>query len=428
MLTGLDRVLRDGLVLPGEGRIGVLCNATTVASDWTPTADALAHLRDVRLERIFSPQHGFAAEKQDNMIASADGVHARLGVPIVSLYGERREPAPGAFDGLDALVIDIQDVGTRVYTFLVTALHILRAAKAHGTPVVVLDRPNPIGGAVEGPVLEDAFRSFVGIVDVPLRHGLTAAEYCLYGAMRLGLLDETEAALTAARTRAGVEDEEWLRIVPLEGWKRTYYADDASLPWMMPSPNMPTLDTAIVYPGQVVLEATNLSEGRGTTRPFELFGAPYLDPAKIAGALARGGAPHAAGAAVAGAGGTAAGSGALAGALLREVAYEPTFHKFAGALVRGFQLHVLDRELFRPVYFTTALLRAVRDAHPAEFTWREPPYEYEWTRMPADLVYGNAAVREALDAGATAEEIARGWDAGVAAYAERVRPLWLYEL
>jgi uncharacterized protein YbbC (DUF1343 family) len=406
VLTGLDRVVRNGLALPGKGRIGLLCNATTVASDWTPAPEAIARVPGVRLERIFSPQHGFASEKQDNMIASADGAHSGLGAPIVSLYGERREPLPEAFDGLDALIIDLQDVGTRVYTFLVTALLAMRVAAARGVPVIVLDRPNPIGGTIEGPVLEDGLRSFVGIVDVPLRHGLTAAEFCLYGAWRLGLLSEADAARAAESARASKPQNGPVRVIALQGWRRSLYYDETGLPWTMPSPNMPSLETAAVYPGQVVLEATNLSEGRGTTRPFELFGAPYLDPSAVRAALA---------------------PGALDGAVLREVGFEPTFHKHAGSLVRGFQVHVLDRRRFRPVFFTTALLRAVREVHPQAFAWREPPYEYEWDRVPADLVYGTSRVREAIDALAPAEKLARSWEPETAAFRERVRRLWLYD-
>lgn len=406
MLTGLDRVCRDGLLLPKKARIGLLCNANTVTSGWIPTAEALTNIPGVRLERIFSPQHGFAAEKQDNMIASADGVHPRLGTPIVSLYGDRREPLPEWFDGLDALVIDVQVIGTRVYTFIVTALLAIRVAAARGLPAIVLDRPNPVGSAVEGPVLEDAFRSFIGIVDVPLRHSLTAGELCLYGAWRLGALHEAEAVNAANAARAQAPQEGPVRVVLLEGWRRGLYYDETGLPWTMPSPNMPTVETAAVYPGQVILEGTTLSEGRGTTRPFELFGAPYVDPAAVRAALPQ---------------------GALDGAILREVAFEPTFHKHAHELVRGFQIHVFDRRAFRPVLFTTALIRTVRELYPEGFAWREPPYEYEWDRMPVDLIYGNARVREAIDSLVPAEEIVRSWDPAIAAFRERMRPLRLYD-
>jgi uncharacterized protein YbbC (DUF1343 family) len=388
-VLGIDRALRDGLVLPGRGRAGVLCNATTVTAEWVPTAEALARVPGLHLERIFSPQHGFAAEKQDNMIESADGVHPRLGVPIVSLYGARREPAPAALDGLDALVIDVPDVGTRVYTFLVTALLVLRECIARGLPVIVLDRPNPIGGAIEGPVLDPAFGSFVGLADVPLRHGLTAAEFCAYGAAPLGL----------------AADNDGLRVIAMENWRRDAYYDDTGLPWTMPSPNLPTLETAIVYPGQVMLEGTNISEGRGTTRPFEVFGAPFVDPPRLEAALRDD-------------------ADLLAGARLREVAFEPTFQKHAGQLSRGFQIHVTDRARFRPIAATIAILCALRRVHGDAFTWREPPYEYETERMPIDLICGTDRVRLAIDAGRSAREIVGAWDGELAAFRERARG-WL---
>lgn len=411
--TGIDRAVSDGLTLPGRGRVGLLCNATTVTADLVPTPEAVAAMKGLDLVRIFAPQHGFAAEKQDNMIESRDGVHPHLGVPIVSLYGERREPLPESLEGLDALVVDIQDVGTRVYTFLVSALLAMRAAARIGLPVIVLDRPNPIAGAVEGPILEQAYRSFVGIVDVPLRHGLTAGEFCIYGAWRLGLVDAGEARKIAAAARTNESTGGWLRIVPLDGWHRSLYFDATGLTWTMPSPNMPTPDTAIVYPGQVALEATNMSEGRGTTRPFEMFGAPYLDPRKVVAALnARMR--------------DASGRDALAGMRLREIAYEPTFQKHSGHLVRGFQIHVLDRSSYRPVHSTIAILAAVRDAHPDSFAWREPPYEYEWDRLPIDLIFGTDSVRLAIDARRPLAEIFASWDAGIALFKEQSAPLLIY--
>ncbi len=432
VLTGLDRLVHEGLAAAtghatpfGQGRVALLCNATTLTADGVPTADAIARVSGLRLVRIFSPQHGFAAEKQDNMIASRDGRHPRLGVPITSLYGERRELMPDALDGVDALVIDLQDVGTRVYTFLITALLAVRTALGRGVPVVVLDRPNPIGSAIEGPVLLAGYHSFVGMIDVPLRHGLTPGEYCLYGAWRLGLLDEPEAArvadfastastastASAARGARGDRNAR-LTIVALRGWTRTDYYDETGLLWTMPSPNMPALETAIVYPGQVALEGTRLSEGRGTTRPFEICGAPFLDPDRVRAALERSGDSDT--------------GGALDGLRLREIAYEPTFHKYAGECVRGFQLHVLARDRFHPVHFTTALLCAVRAAHPNEFAWREPPYEYEQERLPIDLIYGTDQVRRMIDAGCAPREIARTWRNELTRYRQRVAPFLLY--
>ncbi len=423
--TGLDRVLRDGLSLPGKGRAAVLCNATTVSRSWIPTAEALARVPGVRLERIFAPQHGFAAEKQDNMRASGDGAHPRLGIPIHSLYGERREPLEEDFDGLDALIVDIFDIGTRVYTFLVSAILAARVAARKNLPVVVLDRPNPLGGTMEGPVLREPFQSFVGTTDIPLRHGLTVAEGCLYAALREGRAAGSPhpwryGSGGASRASMGLVAG-GLHIVPLEDWSRARFFDETELPWTPPSPNMPALDTAIVYPGQVLLEGTNLSEGRGTTRPFEIFGAPYLDPAAIANHLReRGWIAQEDSTTLRG-----AAQGPLAGALLREVAYEPTFNRYAEETSRGFQMHVLDREAFRPVSATVALLDAIRRTH-AAFAWREPPYEYEWTRMPIDLICGTDTVRQGLDAGVKAEDLMASWEPGLAAFRERARAAMIY--
>lgn len=387
VMTGLDVVLRDGLALPGEGRVGLLCNSSTLDRSYRGSPEALRDVPGVTLDRIFAPQHGFASEKQDNMIESADGVHPGTGVPILSLYGTVRKPRPEMLDGLDAILIDLQDVGTRVYTFLSTALLTLEAAGAAGVPVWILDRPNPIGGdAVEGPILEPGFASFVGMIPVPLRHGLTAAEYCRFGLAELGGSAE-------------------LHVVPAEGWRRGFYYDETGLPWAMPSPNLPALETALVYPGAVLLEGTNLSEGRGTTRPFELWGAPWLDPPAIRALVERAG---------------------LAGFVLRETAFEPTFHKFRGETVRGFQIHVTDRRSFHPVAAFVAALCAIRRLRPDRFAWRETPYEYELDRAPIDLIAGTDALRLAIDGGTGAAEIATSWQEGVDRFREARRPHLIY--
>jgi uncharacterized protein YbbC (DUF1343 family) len=383
--TGLDVVARDGLRLPGRGRAGLLCNNAVCDASLRGAPEIVLGLSGVKLARVFSPQHGFAGEKQDNMVESGDGVHPGTGVPLVSLYGRVREPEPGMLEGLDALLIDLPDVGTRVYTFLATALLCLRACARAGLPVIVLDRPNPIGGdAVEGPVLRPEFASFVGLIPIPQRHGLSAGEYCRFGAQALGLdLD--------------------LSVVPCDGWQRNMLFPATGLPWVMPSPNLPTFEAALVYPGMVMLEGTNLSEGRGTTRPFELWGAPWLDPVRIPAALRRG-----------------------PGYLLREVAFQPTFHKYAGDVVRGFQLHPTDAAAFRPVATAVALLAAVRRTHPDRFAWSDPPYEYEYDRLPIDLIAGTDAVRLAVDKGTGAEAIVGSWRAEEEAFRTARRPFLLY--
>jgi uncharacterized protein YbbC (DUF1343 family) len=387
VLTGLDCIARDGLPLPGRGRVGLLCNNATTDRRLRGTPEVVQNIPGVRLVRIFSPQHGFAGEKQDNMVESGDGVHPGTGVPIFSLYGKVREPEPALLEELDALLIDLPDVGTRVYTYLITALLCLRACARAGLPVIVLDRPNPIGGRlVEGPLLRPQFSSFVGLIPVPLRHGLTPGEYCRLGAAHQGLTLD-------------------LRVVPAEGWSRDRLQPETTIPWILPSPNLPTWEGALVYPGMVLFEGTNLSEGRGTTRPFELFGAPWLSPTAIIQAFLKDGGP---------------------GVLLRPVAFQPTFHKFAGRTVRGFQMHVTDPALFRPVRTAVALLAAALRTSPEEFAWKEPPYEYETEKIPIDLIAGTDALRLALEAGAEPEEIVRSWKAEEEAFLEQRRAFLLY--
>ncbi|MFN8547996.1 MAG: DUF1343 domain-containing protein [Candidatus Eisenbacteria bacterium] len=377
---GLEVLLRDGVALPGRGRVGLLCNNAVTDRALRPTPDLLNTRRDLKLERIFSPQHGFAGEKQDNMVESGDGLHPSTGVPMVSLYGRVREPEPSMLEGLDAIVIDLPDVGTRVYTFLTTALYVMRQAARAGLPVIVLDRPNPIGDAVEGPMLSPDFHSFVGAITVPLRHGMTVGEYCRFGAREWKLdLD--------------------LRVIAMEAYDPNGYFETCGLPWIMPSPNMPTLETAVVYPGGVMLEGVNLSEGRGTTRPFELFGAPWADPPALAQAV-----------------GAVCRDAGLGGFALREVAFDPTFHKFRGETVRGFQLHVTERRAFRPVATYAAIFAAFLRVHPDHFAWREPPYEYEVERLPIDLIAGTDRLRRDLTMGASVPEIEEAWAAEVAAY------------
>ena len=294
MLLGSERLIASQR-LKGL-RVGVLANPASIDRDFRHVVDALASSRDWKLTAIFGPQHGFRSDLQDNMIETAHADDKRRKVPIFSLYSETREPTPAMLDLIDVLVIDIQDVGARIYTFIYTMANCLRAAARKGLPVIVCDRPNPIGGvAVEGPMLEKDFESFVGQFPIPMRHGMTIGEL---------------ARLFNERHGIGAK----LEVVPMEGWSRGMYWDETGLPWVMPSPNMPTLDTAIVYPGTVLFEGTMLSEGRGTTRPFELIGAPWLDGEDLAARL------------------NAIG---LAGVHFRPAICEPTFQTHARATCGG---------------------------------------------------------------------------------------------
>jgi len=320
------------------------------------------------LRCLFTPQHGLFAEKQDNMVESPDGVWN--GIRVFSLYGGQRSPTHEQLDQIDVLLVDLQDVGTRVYTFIWTLFLAMEACERCGKAVAVLDRPNPIGGvAVEGNLLQNGLRSFVGLSAIPMRHGMTIAEL---------------ARLFQAKHFPNLE----LFIVPMQGWKREMTFEDTGLAWVMPSPNMPTLETAFVYPGQVLLEGTNISEGRGTTRPFEIFGAPYLNCDAVLKRVNKWN---------------------LHGFCLREQHFEPTFHKWALQRCHGFQLHVTDRHTFKPYLTSLSLVALIIDLHRSDFEWKPPPYEYEFERLPADLILGNQTIRLSLEAGAGPEELNALW-------------------
>ena len=361
-------VLFDRQLLAGR-TVGLVCNPASVDADLGHIVDR-ADAAGVRIGAIFGPQHGFHSDLQENMIETPHARDARRAVPIYSLYSETREPTTEMLRGLDALVIDLQDVGTRIYTYIYTMAHCLIAAARDGVPVVVCDRPNPIGGVdVEGPMLRDGFESFVGEYPIPMRHGMTIGELARLFNEHFGI---------------GAK----LEVVRMEGWRRERYWDETGLPWVLPSPNIPTLDTAVVYPGTVLLEGTNVSEGRGTNRPFELVGAPWVVPDRYAADLnARG----------------------LPGVRFRPVLFEPTFHKHVRTPCGGCQIHVVDRRSFRPVATGVAIIDAFRRADPVRFAWGDPPYEYEPVKPPIDILYGSAALRQRLEAGEAADEIVRGW-------------------
>jgi uncharacterized protein YbbC (DUF1343 family) len=376
VLLGSD-VLFDRQLLRGR-TVGVVCNPASIDASFRHVLDR-ADEGGVRVGAIFGPQHGFRSDLQENMIESPHEKDARRRVPVYSLYSETREPTAGMLAGLDALIIDLQDVGTRIYTYIYTMANCLRAAGRQGLPVIVCDRPNPIGGvAVEGPMLAPGFESFVGLFPIPMRHGMTIGE--------LAELFNSEFALGAK-----------LEVIRMQGWSRPQYFDQTGVPWVLPSPNIPTVDSAVVYPGTVLLEGTNVSEGRGTTRPFELVGAPWADPDRLAAGL---------------------NSRGLPGVHFRPVRFEPTFHKHAGVPCGGCQIHVTDRAAFRSVETGVAVIEAFRDAGPDAFAWRDPPYEYEHTKAPIDILYGSADLREGLARGESAAAICRSWPAAVAPFLE----------
>jgi len=384
---GIDRLLDTDRGLVHGTRAGLVCNPASVDARFRHTVDRLAGDPDVSLAAIFGPQHGFRSNLQDNMIESPHETDARRQVPIYSLYSETREPTADMLAGLDVLIVDLQDVGTRVYTFVYTMANCMRAAAKYGVRVVVCDRPNPIGGeAVEGSLLREPWTSFVGQFPIPLRHGLTIGE--------LARLFNDQFGIGCA-----------LEVVPLANWRRDMYLDRTGQPWIIPSPNLPTLDSAVVYPGAVLVEGTMLSEGRGTTRPFELIGAPWIDGERLAEAMnARG----------------------LPGAHFRAAFFEPTFQKHARQTCGGCQIHVTDRAAFEPVRTTVELIAEFRRQDPVRFAWRRPPYEYEHDKEPIDILYGSDQLRKTLDGGGDVAALIASWRADEDAFRRLRQPFLMY--
>jgi uncharacterized protein YbbC (DUF1343 family) len=364
-----SEVLLDSQRLAGS-RVGIVSNPASVDRRLNHIVDRLGRAEGVRLTAIFGPQHGFRSDVQDNMVETPHASDAERRVPIYSLYSETREPTAEMLKGLDVLVIDLQDIGARIYTYIYTLANCLRACARHRVPVLVCDRPNPIGGEdVEGALLRPGFESFVGQFPIPMRHGMTIGE--------LACLFNEDFGIGAQ-----------LEVVKMEGWTRGMYWDDTGFSWVLPSPNIPTLDSAIVFPGTVLFEGTMLSEGRGTTRPFELVGAPWIGAEKLAGAMNALGLP---------------------GVHCRPAVFEPTFQKHAKQPCGGCQIHVVDRQAFRPVLTGVALIDLFRRSDRARFAWRQPPYEYEHDKMPFDILSGSDELRRQLEADAPVADIAESW-------------------
>jgi uncharacterized protein YbbC (DUF1343 family) len=387
VVLGLERLLRERLDLLGDARVGLVCNQATVDHALRHAADLLHAHPKVRLTTLFGPQHGIRGDVQDNMIETAHGLDSQTGLPVYSLYSETREPTAAMLKDVDVLVVDLQDVGCRIYTFVYTMANCMRAARALGKRVIVCDRPNPIGGeAVAGNVLDPAFASFVGLYPIPTRHGLTSGE--------LARLFNEAYGIGCA-----------VEVVTMEGWSRAMWMDDTDAPWVMPSPNMPTLDTATVFPGTVHLEGTQMSEGRGTTRPFELVGAPYVDAEDYGRRLNHLGLP---------------------GVYFRPTVFQPTFQKHGGRSCGGVQIHVLDRDAFEPVKAGLAVVKIAHDMYASEFKWKEPPYEYVFDKNPFDVIAGTNALREAMESGRSLKEMEKAWQAGTEAFCRTRAEYLLY--
>jgi uncharacterized protein YbbC (DUF1343 family) len=385
--TGLDRLRTEYRKKLKGRRLGLLANQASLDSRLNTARDVISESLPGQLKALFGPQHGYGGEDQDNMIETIHASDKKLGIPVFSLYADMREPSPHMLEMIDVLIIDLQDVGTRVYTFASTMANCLKAAARDNKKVLVLDRPNPLGGkTVEGPLLQPQLYSFVGPYSLPMRHGLTMGEM----ARMLNRVFEWGCDLD---------------VLPMEGWQRDMLWNETGLKWHMPSPNMPLYETARVYPGQVLWEGTNLSEGRGTCRPFETFGAPYLDTDAIKRALA----PKAA-----------------AGCYLQDYSFRPTFNKWEGQLCRGFMMHITDPHVFRSFHLTTDVLRAVIEIHGESFRWKEPPYEYEYKKTPIDIIVGDSAFRRDLESGVPVSAMTEKWLADLESYMQWREPFLLY--
>ena len=392
VLSGLERFLDPTVATPvisAGARIGLLCHPASIDAEGRHAVERIRRHARYRLVKLFAPEHGVSGEAQD-MEAVGETKDAASGLPVVSLYGSDTgslAPSPADLEGLDAVVCDLQDVGSRYYTFVYTIAHVMEAAGTAGMPVVVLDRPNPIGGIVlEGPVLDPALASFVGRFPIPVRHGMTPGELAQFFRVECDIACD-------------------LRVVTMGGWTRGMRFDDTGLPWVAPSPNMPTTRTAEVYPGGCLVEGTNLSEARGTTRPFELVGAPWLPAGDLVRALRKEDPP---------------------GCVFRETTFRPAFQKHAGRSCAGLQVHVTSFDAFRPLATYLVLLREAIRVAPGEFDWRREPYEFESRELAIDLLLGSRKVRPMLESGAPLADVEATWSEELTAFRQVRRAHLLY--
>lgn len=387
IMLGVERLLEEQLHLLRGARVGLVCNQASVDHNFHHAADLFHEHPDINLTTLFGPQHGIRGDVQDNMIETGHAVDRKTGLPIYSLYSETREPTEEMLRNVDIIVFDLQDVGTRIYTFVYTLANCMRAAKKFGKKVIACDRPNPIGGkAIAGVVLDPGFTSFVGQFPIATRHGMTVCE--------LGRMFNEHFEI-------GCD----LECVTMSGWSRELWYDQTDAPWVLPSPNIPTVDTTVVFPATVHIEGTQMSEGRGTTKPFELVGAPYIDADDFAAALE---------------------AFDFAGVYFRACGFMPTFQKHAGQACGGVQIHVTDREAFEPVAAGIAVVKTAFDMYGKEFRWKDPPYEYDYDRNPFDLIAGTAKVREAIERGDSLAAMTASWEAPLLQFRELRKRFLLY--
>ncbi|HUX57281.1 MAG TPA: DUF1343 domain-containing protein [Bacteroidales bacterium] len=356
--TGLEIILDHfPSALKGK-RIGILCHSPSITKNFKHITEIFYLRNDCRLSAIFGPQHGIHGQTQDNMIEWQNQMHPVFNIPLYSLYGKHRKPSPEMLENIDVLLIDLQDVGARLYTYIWTVKLCIEACTEKGIPIWLLDRPNPIGRLpFDGPVLKENFFTFVGGASIPLCHRMSIGEIALW------IKEKYYPACD-------------LNIVWMKNWRRSLLFSETGLPWVLPSPNMPTLQAAIVYPGTVLIEALNISEGRGTTIPFELFGAPFIDSEKLKNNLE---------------------NRKIKGCAFRTHSYIPTFHKFSGELCNGLQIHVTDINLYKPVVTALEIFDAIIETSPPDsLKFNMPPYEYEYNLIPFDILSGDEGMRESL--------------------------------
>src|SRR2546425_537242 len=384
---GIERLLSDKLSLLDGARVGLVCNQASVDHGFRHAADLFHEHPQVNVTALFGPQHGIRGDVQDNMIETAHATDRKTGLPIYSLYSETREPTEEMLRDIDVMVVDLQGVGCRIYTFVYTLANCMRAAKKFGKKVIACDRPNPIGGIkMEGNVLDPEYASFVGQFPVPTRTGMTDVE--------LGRMFNEEFGIKCD-----------LECVTMDGWSAELWYDETDGPWVLPSPNIPWVDTASVFPGTVHLEGTQMSEGRGTTRPFEIIGAPYIDSERYAQALM---------------------DMDLPGVAFRACVFMPTFQKHGGKACGGVQIHVTDRKVFEPVSTGVAVVKTAFDMYPKDFRWKDPPYEYEYERNPFDVISGTTKLRDQIEKGESVAAITASWRPGLDEFARLRAQALLY--
>ncbi len=385
--TGLDQFEEKYWKRFKGQSLGLLANQASVDHNLKNVKDVISSLLLGDLKILFGPQHGFRGEDQDNMVETEDYFDPELHIPVFSLYGNQTGKLSEILDTIDLLIIDLQDVGTRVYTFISTMLYCLKEIARTGKQVLILDRPNPLGGMiVEGNLLRPELYSLVGPFALPMRHGMTIGELAHF----FNDVFKINCDIT---------------VIPLKGWYRHMLWKDTGLRWIMPSPNMPLFETALVYPGQIIWEGTNISEGRGTCRPFEIFGAPFINPSMIKKRLAL---------------------KDIKGCYLQEYYFRPTFNKWKSKLCGGFMVHVVNPKIYRPYQTSLSLLRIIIETYRDMFAWQQPPYEYEFTKLPIDLICGDSSIRLALEAGKKIDQLLKGYSKELEGFLDSRKPYLMY--